>query len=77
MAETTISTTFESLLETIVSLEPSEKRKLWEYLDAELFEEDLFNEMDEQTIEDIKIARAEYAAGDYLTIQGYRAKRSA
>ena len=75
MAETTISTTFESLLETVVSLEPSEKRKLWEYLDAELFEEDLFDEMDEQTIEAIKIARAEYAAGDYLTYDAYLAQR--
>ena len=74
MAETTISTTFESLLETIVSLEQSEKRKLWEYLDSELSEDE---ELDEQTIADIASAYADYAAGDYLTIQDYRAKRSA
>ena len=78
MAESTISITFESLMETIANLGQSEKRKLWEYLDAEFFEEeDLFNEMDEQTIADIKIARAEYAAGEYLTYDAYLAQRRA
>ncbi len=72
MAESTISTTFESLLETIANLGQSEKRKLWEYLDSELSEED---ELDEQTIADIALAYTDYAAGDYLTIQEYRAQR--
>lgn len=72
MAESIISTTFESLLETIANLGQSEKRKLWEYLDSELSEED---ELDEQTIADIELAYIDYAAGDYLTIQEYRAQR--
>ena len=46
MAVSTISITFESLLETISNLGQVEKRKLWEYLDSELSEE----ELDEQTI---------------------------
>jgi len=71
MAVTTISITFESLLETIANLGQIEKRKLWEYLDSELSEE----ELDEQTIADIEVAYADYAAGDYLTIQEYRAQR--
>lgn len=71
MAESIISTTFESLLETIVNLGQSEKRKLWEYLDSELSED----ELDEQTIADIELAYTDYAAGDYLTIQEYRAQR--
>ncbi len=71
MAESIISTTFESLLETIANLGQSEKRKLWEYLDSELSED----ELDEQTIADIELAYTDYAAGDYLTIQEYRAQR--
>ena len=71
MAVSTISITFESLLETISNLGQIEKRKLWEYLDSELSEE----ELDEQTIADIEVAYENYAAGDYLTIQEYRAQR--
>ena len=71
MAVSTISITFESLLETISNLGQVEKRKLWEYLDSELSEE----ELDEQTIADIEVAYEDYAAGDYLTIQEYRAQR--
>ena len=71
MAVSTISITFESLLETISNLGQIEKRKLWEYLDSELSEE----ELDEQTIADIEVAYEDYAAGDYLTIQEYRAQR--
>ena len=73
MAESTISITFESLLETIANLGQGEKRKLWEYLDSELSEEE---ELDQQTIADIASAYTDYAAGDYLTIQEYRAQRS-
>ena len=71
MAVSTTNNTFESLLETISNLGQVEKRKLWEYLDSELSEE----ELDEQTIADIEVAYADYAAGDYLTIQEHRAQR--
>jgi hypothetical protein len=40
MAESTFRITFESLIDTIANLGQSEKRKLWEYLDAEFFEEE-------------------------------------
>ncbi len=73
MPETTIVVSFESLLESIAKLSHSDKHKLWEYLDAELFEDD--DELDAETIADIQVAYAEYAAGDYLTWQEYRAKR--
>ena len=71
MAVSTTNITFESLLETISNLGQVEKRKLWEYLDSELSEE----ELDEQTIADIEVSYVDYAAGDYLTIQEYRAQR--
>jgi hypothetical protein len=51
----------------------SEKHQLWQYLDLELFEED--DELTEQDLADIEEAKADYAAGDYLTIQAYRAQR--
>jgi hypothetical protein len=76
MIESPVVVTFETLLASIAKLEHSDKHKLWEYLDAELFDDDDdFNEMDEQTIADIQVARAEYAAGDYLTYDQYLAQR--
>jgi hypothetical protein len=75
MIESPIAVTFEVLLASIAKLGHSDKHKLWEYLDAELFDDDDFNEMDEQTIADIQVARAEYAAGDYLTYDQYLAQR--
>jgi hypothetical protein len=75
MIESPVAVTFETLLAAIAKLEHSDKHKLWEYLDAELFDDDDFNEMDEQTIADIQAARADYAAGDYLTYDQYLAQR--
>ncbi len=77
MSETTIAISFESLLESIAQLAHSDKRKLWEYLDSELFDDDDddFDEMDEQTIADIQVARAEYATGDYLSYDQYLEQR--
>jgi hypothetical protein len=76
MIESPVAVTFETLLASIAQLERGDKHKLWEYLDAELFDDDdEFNEMDEQTIADIQVARAEYAAGDYLTYDQYLAQR--
>lgn len=59
-----IGISFESLLEAISSLEITEKRKLWELLEAELFpdEEDSLDD-----IAEIQAARADYEAGHYIT----------
>ena len=73
MAEVTITPALETLLAVIDQLGVSEKHQLWQYLDSELFEDD--DELDEQAIVDIAAAYADYAAGDYLTIQAYRAQR--
>ncbi len=73
MAEITTTPALEPLLSAIAQLGVSEKHQLWKYLDAKLFEDD--DELDEQAIADIEAAYADYAAGDYLTIQAYRAQR--
>jgi hypothetical protein len=73
MAEVTINHSIDDLLATIGQLDVSEKHQLWKYLDSELFEDD--DSLDEQLSTDIEAAYADYAAGDYLTIQEYRAKR--
>jgi hypothetical protein len=73
MAEVTINHSIDALLATIGQLDVSEKHQLWKYLDSELFEDD--DSLDEQLSNDIEAAYADYAAGDYLTIQEYRAKR--
>jgi ABC-type amino acid transport substrate-binding protein len=64
---------FNTLLAGVAQLDVSEKHQLWQYLDAELFEDD--DELDAQALADIEAAYADYAAGDYLTIQAYRAQR--
>jgi ABC-type amino acid transport substrate-binding protein len=69
----TLEIQFETLLAGIAQLGVSEKHQLWQYLDAELFEDD--DELDAQALADIDAAYADYAAGDYLTIQEYRAQR--
>jgi hypothetical protein len=73
MAEVTITPALDPLLAAIAQLSVSEKHQLWQYLDSELFEND--DELDEQAIADIAAAYTDYAAGDYLTIQEYRAQR--
>jgi hypothetical protein len=73
MAEVTINHSIDGLLATIGQLDVSEKHQLWQYLDSELFEDD--DSLDEQLSADIEAAYADYAAGDYLTIQEYRSKR--
>jgi ABC-type amino acid transport substrate-binding protein len=75
MAENTVKLEiqFETLLAGVAQLGVKEKHQLWEYLDAELFEDD--DELDAQALADIEAAYADYAAGDYLTIQEYRAQR--
>ncbi|HEY9624772.1 MAG TPA: hypothetical protein V6C78_30880 [Crinalium sp.] len=66
----------ETLLEVISLLGTAEKRRLWEFLDAELFqdeEEDPDSDLDVMT--DIQTARSEYQTGDYLTLDQYMSQR--
>jgi hypothetical protein len=76
MAENTVKLEiqFESLLAAVSSLEPAEKHRLLEMLEEELFEDDNL-ENDPELMADIAAARAEYAAGDYLTYQEFIAQR--
>jgi hypothetical protein len=73
MAEVTINHSIDQLLAAIVQLDVSQKHQLWQYLDSELFEPD--DSLDQQLSADVKAAYADYAAGDYLTIQEYRSQR--
>jgi hypothetical protein len=75
MAENTlkVNISFQSLLEAIPSLGISEKHKLWELLEAELFPDD---EDSPEDIAEIQAARADYKAGDYTTFDQYLAQRS-
>jgi hypothetical protein len=74
MIEIPVAVTFEVLLDSIAKLGRSDKHKLWEYLDAELFD-DNDDELDAESIAAIQASYADYEAGDYLTIQEYRAQR--
>jgi hypothetical protein len=74
MIESPVAVIFETLLASIAQLEHGDKHKLWEYLDAELFDDD-DDELDEESIAAIQASYADYEAGDYLTIQEYRAQR--
>ena len=73
MIDSPVAVTFETLLASISKLGQSDKHKLWEYLDVELFDDD--DELDEESIAAIQASYADYEAGDYLTIQEYRAQR--
>ncbi len=73
MIESPVAVTFETLLASIAKLAHNDKHKLWEYLDAELFDDD--DELDAEAIAAIQASYADYEAGDYLTIQEYRSQR--
>ena len=78
MAENTVKVgiSFESLLEAISSLAVPEKRKLWEFLEAELFQDrDEEDEENPETIAEIQAARTDYQAGNYLTLDQYLAQQ--
>jgi hypothetical protein len=76
MAENTVKLEiqFESLLAAVSSLKTAEKHRLLEMLEEELFEDDDL-ENDPETMADIEAARADYAAGDYITFDEYLAER--
>ena len=75
MAENTVKVdiSFQSLLEAISSLEISEKQKLWELLEAELFPDE---EDSPEDIAEIEAARADYKANEYTTFHQYRTQRA-
>ena len=75
MAENTVKVdiSFQSLLEAISSLGITEKHKLWELLEAELFPDD---EDSPDDIAEIQAAHADYKAGDYTTFDQYMAQRA-
>ncbi len=66
---------FDSLLAAVSSLNKMDKHKLLEILEDQLFDDALEN--DPELIADIEAARADYAAGDYITFEEYLAQRRA
>lgn len=64
----------DTLLQAISSLNLEEKRQLQEIIEQQIFEaEEALYEDDPETQAEIQAVRAEYAAGDYLTIDEYLA----
>ena len=76
---TTINLTipFETLTDALCSLDLEQKRQLLEILEQKIFEEEEETyEDDSETIAEIETIRAEYQAGDYVTLDEYLAKNS-
>ncbi|MGK7895571.1 MAG: hypothetical protein AB4372_18645 [Xenococcus sp. (in: cyanobacteria)] len=67
----------ETLIEAITSLDLQEKCRLREVIEQQIFEleEELYEEQPETRAE-IQSVRAEYEAGDYLTLDQYLARNS-
>jgi hypothetical protein len=66
---------FESLLAAVSTLNKTDKHKLLEILEDQLFDDALEN--DPELIAEIEAAHADYAAGDYITFEEYLAQRRA
>jgi predicted transcriptional regulator len=63
--------------EAIASLDLEEKRQLQEMIEQQIFEaEEALYEDDPETEAEIEAVRAEYAAGEFLTMDEYLANRS-
>ncbi|OUC15794.1 MAG: hypothetical protein B0A82_04860 [Alkalinema sp. CACIAM 70d] len=79
MAENTVKleqqVEFESLLAVVSSLNKADKHKLLEILEDQLFDDALEN--DPELMAELETARADYAAGDYITFEEYLAQRRA
>ena len=76
---TTINLTIplETLTDALCSLDLEQKRQLLEILEQKIFEEEEETyEDDSETIAEIETIRAEYKAGDYLTLDEYLPKNS-
>lgn len=67
----------QDLAEAIASLDLEEKRQLQEMIEQQIFEaeEDLYED-NPDTQAEIQAVRAEYEAGEYLTMDEYLADRS-
>ena len=62
--------------EAIASLDLEEKRQLQEMIEQQIFEaEEALYEDDPETAAEIEVVRAEYAAGEFLTMNEHLAKR--
>ncbi|KAM3100374.1 hypothetical protein ACKFKG_01305 [Phormidesmis sp. 146-35] len=68
-----VGISFQSLLEAVSSLDVPEKRKLWELLESELFQDE---EDSPEDMAEIEVARADYKAGHYTTFDEYAAQRA-
>jgi hypothetical protein len=67
----------EALAEAIASLTLEEKRQLLDTIEQQIFEaEEALYEDNPDTQAEIQAVRAEYAAGEYLTIDEYLSNRS-
>ncbi|GAA6623773.1 hypothetical protein [Scytonema sp. NUACC26] len=67
----------EALASVISSLNLEEKRQLQEIIEQQIFEaEEALYEDDAETQAEIQAVRAEYAVGEYMTIDEYLANRS-
>lgn len=70
-----IQVEFASLLAAVSTLNQTDKHKLLEILEGQLFDDALEN--DPKLIAEIEMARADYAAGNYITFEEYLAQRRA
>lgn len=69
--------TLEALAEVISSLNLEEKHQLQEIIEQQIFAaEEALYEDDAETQVEIQAVRAEYAAGEYMTMDEYLANRS-
>ena len=67
----------EALAEVISSLNLEEKRQIQEIIEQQIFEaEEALYSDDVETQAEIQAVRAEYAVGEYATMDEYLAKRS-
>ncbi len=73
----TVQLSLEALAEVISSLNLEEKHQLQEIIEQQIFEaEEALYEDDAETQAEIQTVRAEYAVGEYTTMDEYLAKRS-
>ncbi len=66
---------FAFLLQAIASLSRADKQRLWEFLDSDL-QNPADEPLDAEEEAEVATAYAEYAAGDFVTLDEYTAQRS-
>ncbi len=63
---------FETVRESVARLQPEEKVRLWQLLEAEIgLAEEAVWEQDPRVQSEVREARAAYDAGDYVTLEEY------